>query len=45
MGMKKSMMALILAVFAVTLSSCSVYTCPTYAKAGKQQQPSEKVKI
>lgn len=35
--MRKSIAVLILGVLAVAASSCSVYTCPTYAKSVKPQ--------
>jgi hypothetical protein len=43
--MKKSMVALVLGIVALSLSSCSIYTCPTYSKAEKKQPSVEKVKI
>jgi hypothetical protein len=42
--MKNSIMILMLAVTALTISSCSYYSCATYAK-GNPKQSSEKVKI
>lgn len=35
--MKKSMVILVLAVTTTIVSSCSVYTCPTYAKKVNEQ--------
>ena len=38
-------MALVLGIVALSLFSCSVYTCPTYTKVEKKQPSAEKVKI
>lgn len=39
--MKKSIAVLILVAMVAMLSSCSFYTCPTYAK-GEKSQPAKK---
>jgi hypothetical protein len=43
-GMKKSMVVLILAVLAGIVSSCSIYSCPTYSKKVKAQ-PAQESKV
>ncbi|HEY0654807.1 MAG TPA: hypothetical protein VGD65_16835 [Chryseosolibacter sp.] len=40
--MRKSTAVLILGVIAVSVSACSVYTCPTYAKSVKEQPKAER---
>jgi hypothetical protein len=42
--MKNSIVILILAALTVSISSCSYYSCATYAK-GNPKQSSQKVKI
>jgi hypothetical protein len=36
-AMRKSIAVLIFGILAITVSACSVYTCPTYAKSVKEQ--------
>lgn len=43
-AMRKSIAVLIFGIVAISASACSVYTCPTYAKAAKEQaKPQQKI--
>jgi hypothetical protein len=41
--MKKSITFLVLAALTAMVSSCSVYSCPTYAKNAKEQPKEVKI--